>query len=201
MHYMYTVHAISHVVEHNQAWAYVVIFFGLIFEGEVTVITAGVLAQLGALNIGLALLFILLGGMTKTFSLYYIGMFLQNRYHHNKFFQYIEKRVAVLLPRFQQQPFWSIFVSKFIMGVNYIVILYSGYKKIDFKTYLKAELSSTVLWAPLLLSLGYFFSYTAIRVSREIWKFSLIVLLLVVGFIIFDKLAAWLFEVFEEFYE
>jgi membrane-associated protein len=198
---MYTVHALSHLVEHNQTWAYLVIFFGLIFEGEVVVITAGVLAQLGALNFWAALIFVLLGGFTKTITLYYLGGVLHKKHNDKKLFQYFEKRIKTFMPRFEQKPFWSIFIAKFIMGVDYIVMIFAGYKKINFKTYLKAEVSSIIIWAPLLLSLGYFFSYTAIRISREIWKFSLIVLLLVIGFIIFDKLVGWLVEVFEEFYE
>ena len=88
----------------------------------------------------------------------------------------------------KSNPFWSIFVSKFIIGTNYIVIIFSGYEKIDYKKYLKAEISSIIIWAPFLLSVGYFFSYTALRISREIWKFSLIVLILFIIFILFDKL-------------
>ena len=105
------------------------------------------------------------------------------------------------MPHFREKPFWSIFASKFIMGVNHFVIIFSGYSKVNLKTYLKAELSATFIWAPLLLSLGYFFSYTALHVSKEVWRFSLIVLLLIIGFILFDKLIAWLFELFEEFYD
>jgi membrane protein DedA with SNARE-associated domain len=86
------------------------------------------------------------------------------------------------------------------MGANYIVIIFSGYEKVDYRKYLKAEISSIIIWAPLLLSLGYFFSYTALHISREIWKFSLVVLILFIIFILFDKLVSWLYEVFEEFY-
>jgi membrane protein DedA with SNARE-associated domain len=104
------------------------------------------------------------------------------------------------MPHFKQKPFWSIFISKFIMGVNNIVIIFSGYQKIDFRKYLKAEFFSTIIWVPILLSVGYFFSYTAIHVSREIWRFSFIILVLVILFIVFDKLISWIYETFEEFY-
>ena len=126
-------------------------------------------------------------------------MLLHRKYNYNKVFQYIEKRVAYFMPRFKEKPFWSIFLSKFIMGVNYLVLIFSGYNKISFKTFLKAEIISTIIWAPLLLSLGFFFSETALRVSREIGKFSLIIFLLVVAFLFFDKLVSSFYRIFQYF--
>jgi membrane-associated protein len=197
---MHTVNLLIHLVEHHQILVYVVIYFGLVFEGEIFLISTGILAHLGALNFWVTLVFVLLGALSKTFIGYAFGEFLYKKFNHHKVFKYLQKRVYNILPRFKESPFWSIFVSKFIMGANYIVIIFSGYEKIDFKKFLKAEISSTVIWAPLLLSLGYFFSYTALHVSREIWKFLMVILILFVIFILFDKLVSWLYEVFEEFY-
>ena len=87
------------------------------------------------------------------------------------------------------------------MGLNYLVVLFCGYERIDYRKFLKAEILSTALWAPALLSLGYFFGYTAFNISREIWQFTLVVVILLALFIIFDKLIGWLFEMFEEFYD
>ncbi len=196
---MHTINILTRLVENHQVLAYMVIFLGLIFEGEVVVISTGVLAHLGALDFWLSLLFILGGGLAKTLGGYYLGCFLGQKYTNNKFFIYIEKRLFYFMPRFKERPFWSIFFSKFIMGVNYIVVIFSGFKKIDIKTYLKAEFLSTLIWAPLLLSLGYFFSYTAIHISREISRFSLVILLFVIIFLLFDKLMAIIYRFFEYF--
>jgi membrane-associated protein len=187
-------------VEHHQILTYAIILFGLIFEGEVIIISTGILAHLGALNPWFALVFILLGAFGKTFAGYALGEFLYAKYHHNGFFRYIQKRVYSVLPKFKARPFWSIFISKFIMSANNIVIIFSGYEKVNYKQFLKAEISATLIWAPLLLSLGYFFSYTALNVSRDIWKFLAIVLVLFIVFVLFDKLVSWLYELFEEFY-
>ncbi|MFA6274521.1 MAG: DedA family protein [Candidatus Paceibacterota bacterium] len=194
---MHTVQVLTNLVEHHQTLTYFVIFLGLIFEGEMTLIFSGVLAHLGALDFWFALIFILAGGFTKTFLGYYIGGIFYKKFSNNRFFKYIEKRVAYIMPRFKQKPFWSIFLSKFIVGVNYFVIIFSGYQRVNFKKYLKAEFLATIIWAPLLLTLGYFFSYTALHVSREITRFSLVVILLVIGFLLLDKFAAFLFWLFE----
>jgi membrane-associated protein len=198
---MHTVNLLISLVEHHQILTYVVIYLGLIFEGEFFIISTGILAHLGALNFWVSLVFVLLGALSKTFIGYAFGEFLFKKFNRHKILKYLQKRVYSILPKFKEKPFWSIFISKFIMGANYIVIIFSGYEKIDFKKYLKAEISSIMIWAPVLLSIGYFFSYTALHVSREIWKFLLVILVLFVIFILFDKLVSWLYELFEEFYD
>ena len=196
---MHVANILNNIVENHQIFAYVVIFFGLIFEGEIVVILAGILAHLGTLNFGITLLFILLGGLTKTLLFYRLGEFIHKKWNHTKLMKYIEERVFNFMPHFDKKPFWSIFISKFIMGVNYLVIIFSGYKKIDYKTYLKAEFFSTIIWAPLLLTLGYFFSYTALNISKEISRFFLIIIILIIGFVLFDKLLAFVYKMFEKF--
>jgi membrane-associated protein len=188
-------------VEHHQILTYGIIYLGVTLEGEFFLICTGILTHLGALNFYVVLFIILLGGLSKTFIGYALGEFLFKIFNHHRFFTYIQKRVYSVLPRFKTKPFWSIFVSKFIMGANNLVIIFSGYERINYRKFLKAEISSTVIWAPVLLSLGYFFSYAALHVSHEIWKFLITVLVLFIMFVIFDKLVGWIYEVFEEFYD
>ncbi|HBB49495.1 TPA: hypothetical protein DEQ22_00150 [Candidatus Nomurabacteria bacterium] len=196
---MYTVNILTQLVENNLILAYLLVFLITIVEGEIVSISAGILVLLGAFNFWIALSLIFLGGMVKTFFGYFFGQSIHKRFNNHKFFQYIEKRVLGIMPHFKQKPFWSIFISKFMM-VNHLVILFAGYHNINFRKYLKAEISSTIFWAPGLMLLGYFFSYTAIRVSNEIWNFSVIIIGFIVLFILFDKLVSWLYELFEEFY-
>lgn len=196
---MHTINILTTLVLHHQFLAYFFIFLGLIFEGEIVVISVGILANLGAIDFWLALLFIFAGGVVKTLAGYYLGGFLYKKYNHNKFFSYIEKRIFYFMPRFRERPFWSIFISKFIMGLNYLVVIFSGYQKIDFKTYLKAEFFSTLIWAPLLLSLGYFFSHTALGISREISKFFMVIFICLAVFLLFDKFVSVLYRIFEFF--
>lgn len=197
---MHTVALLTNLVEHHQILVYGIIYLGLIFEGEFFLISTGVLAHLGALNVWIALLFILLGGISKAFLGYALGEFLYRKFNHHRFFRYIQKRVYNVFPGFKEKPFWSIFISKFIMGINYLVVIFCGFEKIDYKKFLRAEISSTAIWLPTLLALGYFFGYTALSVSRDIWKFSVAVLALFIVFVLFDKLVGWVYGIFEEFY-
>ena len=198
---MHTVKFLTILVDQHQIMAYALIFLGLIFEGEIVVISAGILSHLDALNVWFTLLFIILGAFTKTFLCYYLGTVIHDKWSENNFLKYIERRVFFIMPHFTQRPFWSVFISKFIIGTNYMVAIFSGYKRISYKKYLKAEIISTLIWAPALLSLGYFFSYTALQISKEISRFSLVILILMILFFLFDKLVGWVYKIFEEFYD
>ncbi len=198
---MHTVKFLVHVVENHQILVYGAIFLGLVFEGDVVLISAGILAHLGAINFWIALAVVFLGATGKTALGYYLGTLFRKYWSHTKFVVYMENKISRLMPHFSEKPFWSIFLSKFIMGTGQVVTIFSGYKKINLRQYVKAESLATVIWAPGVMALGYFFSYAALSVSRDIWRFSLIVVLLVVGFLIVDRLVAWGYELFEEFHE
>lgn len=198
---MHTLELLKTLVAENQILAYGLLYVGLIIEGEAIVITAGILSYLGALYFPTALVFILLGGISKTLLGYALGKYIYKRWNHVGVFKYLKSRVKYFLPGFKHHPFWSIFVSKFIWGANNIVIIFSGYERINYKRYLKAEMLSTAIWAPGLMVLGYFFSYTALQFTREVSRFILLVLILFIFYFIFDRVFTWLYAMFEQFHE
>jgi len=197
---MDTIDALSSLAIFNQVIAYLFLFLGMIFEGEIVLILAGILLHLGALSFLPTVAIGLFGLISKSFIAYNLGLFLQRRFPESRFFRYVHKRVNYFLPHFEKKPFWSIFISKFLVGLNNFALIFAGYLKLKFKTYLKAEVFSNLLWFPLILSLGYFFSYAAFSITREVRKFILIILVFIILFIILEKVFNFVYEIFEEFY-
>jgi len=193
---MNTIDVLNNLLRDHQVIAYLFIFLGLIFEGEIVVLTTGILSYIGALDFWVALSFILAGGIVKTFLGYYLGKYIHRKYNQSRFCKYIVRRVLYFMPRFNERPFWSIFISKFIMGMNYLIIIFSGYSKVNFRLFLKAEIISTFVWAPLLLSLGFLFSQTAFFLTEEISKFFFAIIGFFVVFLLFDKFLAFFYRVF-----
>src|SRR4029079_9979115 len=115
----------SRIVEHHQLLVYAIILLGIVFEGEFVIIGTGIFAHLRAINIYFAVLFVFCGAFAKTFLGYELGKFLFKKFQHHRLFNYIEKRVYLVLPKFKTKPFWSIFISKFIIGANNVVIIFS----------------------------------------------------------------------------
>src|SRR3989344_1254349 len=182
-----------------QIIAYLVIFLGMILEGEIILILTGILLHLGAINFLPTIILVASGLFSKSFIAYNLGIFLQRKYPNSKFFRYIHQKVIYFFPHVEAKPFWSIFVSKFLVGLNNFVLIFAGYLRLAFKTYLKAEIFSNILWGSIVLSLGYFFSFAAFAITKEFKKFALIVVLFIIGFVILEKVITFIYEVFERF--
>jgi len=189
---------IRHFVEIHAIIVYFVIFLGVIMEGEIVVIFAGIFSYLGSINIFVALIAIILGGVAKSSIGYVIGYFL-NKYHsQNNFIKKIERRMFSFLPHFCDRPFWSIFISRFfIFGIGWFTIVFSGFKRIPLKIYVKAEAFSLLIWSILILALGFSFGYTALSISRDVRNFLGIILLFFILFFILEKVVAFIIELFE----
>lgn len=188
---------IRHFIEIHAIIVYFVIFFGVIIEGEIVVILAGIFSFLGLINLFIAFPVIILGGVTKSFLAYTIGYYLNKNHSHKPFISMMERKISYFLPKFNERPFWSIFTSRFIiLGVGWFTLLFSGYKRVPIKIYAKAESYSLVLWAIVFFGLGHFFSYTALSISRDVRKFLVIILVFFIMFFIIEKFITFLVRLF-----
>jgi len=195
---MHTLNFISNFVSNHASTVYLLIVLGVIVEGEIMVIIAGILAHLGSINIFLALFATLIGGSIKSVVGYSIGYYLQENHSKNKFLIKTENRVNYFLPNFLKKPFISLFLARFlILGIYWFALVYAGYKKINLRTFIKAEVSSLVTWAIAMLSIGFFFSLTALSISRDVRKFFGILLLFFMMFFLLEKIVAFIIELFE----
>jgi membrane protein DedA with SNARE-associated domain len=185
------------IAEHANI-VYLLIIFGVALEGEIMVIFAGIFAHLGSINIYVAFIATIVGGGIKSVVGYSIGYYLQKHHSKRKFLIKTENRVNYFLPNFIKKPFLSIFLSRFlILGIYWFALVYAGYKKIELRTFIKAEASSLVTWAVAMLSLGFFFSYTALSISRDVRKFVGIILVFFIMFFVLEKIIAFIIELFE----
>ncbi len=193
---MLTLSHIRHFVELHADIAYLLIVLGVIIEGEIVVIIAGIFANLGSLNIFVAFIMTMIGGASKSIIGYSFGYYLQRKHSENSIVKYSERRVGYFLPRFGERPFFSVFASRFlILGLHWFTLVFSGYKKIKLRTFAEAELASLMLWSTLVLALGYFFSYTALSISRDVRRFIGIIFLFFIAFFILEKIIAFIIEV------
>ena len=195
---MLTLNLIKHFASENASSAYLIIVIGMIIEGEIVVVLAGIFAHLGSLNLFWISLFIIVGAVIKSTLVYSIGYYLQKHHSNNKFLAKTEKRINYFLPNFINKPFLSMFLSRFlILGMHSFALLYAGYKKINLRIYIKAEALSLVVWSIVMLSIGSFFSLTALSITHDVRKFLVIILLGFIAFFIVEKIVAFIIELFE----
>ncbi len=101
----FSIDIIKHFVEAHAIWAYIFIIIGVIVEGEISVILAGIFSHLGSLNPLIALLCAIVGGASKSCIGYTVGLHLQRYHSHQPFLRLMEKRISYFLPRFNKKPF------------------------------------------------------------------------------------------------
>jgi len=192
------INLISHFVETHAVIGYVLISLGVVLEGEVAVIFAGIFSHLGSFNIFVALFSVICGGAVKSVVGYTIGAYLRRNHSHTLFLKSLERRTAYFFPNFSKRPFLSIFISRFfILGMAWFTLIYSGYKKVSLRIYARAEALSLAIWSVGVLALGYFFSYTALSISRDIRNFIGLILIFLILFFMLEKIIAFVFELFE----
>jgi membrane protein DedA with SNARE-associated domain len=191
-------HPLSIFVTTHGWLAYGALFFGVFWEGEITLIMAGILVHVGIFLWPITILVTIIAAVAKTLLGYRLGKYLGRKFPHSPILKFLERRVFYFLPRFREQPFWSIVVSKFIYGVNNATLVFAGYVGADFRKYCLAEFISSLCWLGGMYGLGLFFSTTALSISHNFRSFSLLIALFVIGFMILLKIINLIIEIIEE---
>jgi len=190
---MLTLSFIKQFVSHHDEIAYLFVAIGVLIEGEFVAIIAGIFSYLKSLNIFLVFFAVIVGGVGKATIGYSIGYYLKKYYSHREFLKTIEHRVNKFLPSLIERPFLSSLISWFlILGIKWFSLIYSGYKQVNIRQFIKTEIPSLLIWASAVISLGYFFSYTALSISHDIQKLAIILAILFVAFFLFEKVLAFI---------
>ncbi len=177
---MEAVSILTSLAEEHRYLGYLVLFFGMILEGELILMTAGILANIGALDLGDTFLIAFAGVMINDIIWYGIGVQLKKRCYEGSFIKKIEAKVRVFLPHIEKNPIKAIFISKFIAGINHPTLLLFGFLRINFFFFLRHQLWASFLWTLTFFSLGIFFGYTAISYSQRFKEFVFIAVLLLI---------------------
>lgn len=176
---------------------YLLVLLFIIIEGEVALIVLGILAHTKIIPTEAALVLAIFGATIKSVLGYVIGVGIKKYIPQNKLFDFIEKRVLIVFPHFVKKPFWSLFFSKFIYGLNHFTIIFAGYTRSKLKTYVVAETISSIAWIFIMFSIGFFFSKTAFAFSHDLKKVALYLLVGIVAFLVVERVVGFIIEYFE----
>lgn len=178
----------EYVVATHEILGYVLLFIGLIVEGEIAVIVAGIFAYLGWFSFPVAYTVAIGGGVAKACIGYSIGQYARAHIGTRPWVQKIENRILKFFPRFEKKPFWSIWVSRFfVLGVHLFTTIFSGLRNIPFSTVLKADILSLIPWTALMMGIGYTLGYTALTLTKDIQTGSLIIFVSILTYVIIQK--------------
>lgn len=197
-----TIQIITNFVENYVVLAYSVIPLGVIFEGDLTLLLSGIFSHLGSFSLPLVVFLALSGSVGKSLIGYSVGRYLKRRYPNSRFLKYLEERVKYLLPSICEKPFWCIFISKFLYGffsINYSVMIFLGYLGVNLRKYVLYDLLASAIWVAMGTGIGYFFSFTALQITKNFQKFILVVLLLILAFFLIEKIISFIIATIEKY--
>lgn len=174
-------------VQDHRFWGYVLLFVGMVLEGEVFLIVSAMLARIHAFEFGDVLWVSFLGIMVGDVLWYAVGILI-SRLDENSFLpNTATKTVLMFFPNFRRKPFLSILFSKFIYGVNHAALVFSGMIRLRFSLFMQAELIASFVWVAIYAVAGYMFGYAALAVTHQIERFALLALAFVVGFVMLER--------------
>lgn len=181
-------------IEVHRYLGYLFLFLMMMLEGEVFLVVSATLAHLGAFRLWEVFVVAFAGVVLGNILWYYLGMMVGTYGIAKKLIARAERAVDYFLPHFREKPSSSIFISKFIYGVNHAVVFMSGVLRIDFMFFLKAETLASVAWVVFHTTMGYLFGYAAIQITHKASLFVLILAAFVIGFILLQKLFTYIYE-------
>lgn len=189
-----SINAFIPFVQDHKTWGYVLLFLGMVLEGEVFLIVSAMLARIHAFDFAEVVTIAFAGVMVGDVFWYWLGILFSKFNGRIKITKAAEHTVKMVFPNFQKRPFLSILISKFIYGVNHATLVFSGVTRLDFKLFFNAELLASVVWVAIYSIAGYLFGNAAIAVTQKATRFALLALVFVVGFILFER---WLSNYYE----
>ena len=147
----------SHILSYLNYWeplGYIIVFLGMMFEGDTFLFIASFLAHQGIFQ-PIPLFVTALWGMVLGDNLWYsLGFKLRNS--DSKLVRWAEKATGPFDEHLKNNPLRTIFIAKFTYGINHAIILRAGTLKIKWKDLEKSDILATILWIVIVGALGYF---------------------------------------------
>jgi membrane-associated protein len=170
------------------------------FEGDITLLLAGVLAHshfFGEYSFARVLLWGTLGGFLSDNAAYLTGRGFGKGVRDLRFYRVTQPRIERLTDKFGPL---SIFLSKYIYGLRWAVCTFYGVTRMPYLRFLMLSLTSCFLWVFVLSGAGYFFSGAVMGLIGDFQRVGKVLLVIVVvgivGFYLAERF--WLSRKVEE---
>lgn len=169
-------------IESYRVVGYLVIFFGMFFEGEMLLFAAFYIARQGYLDIGDTYIIATCGAIIGDILWYYVGPLANtDRFRLTRYFRRVAAPVDGIIAR---EPFIALVISKFTYGFHRITILRTRPAGIPIYSFLRMDVPALFVWTATIAVFGYAFAESLVF-FKEYIKFAevglLIAILIFVG--------------------
>jgi membrane protein DedA with SNARE-associated domain len=155
------------------------LFLGAGFEGEIAVVTGGLLAHRGLFPLWGAMLVACAGSFCADQMWFFVG----RRFQHSERVRRAQARPAFAkaLAMFHRHPVGFIFAFRFIYGLRTISPIAIGTTQVSPRLFVAVNLVSAIVWAVLFTSIGYVFGHGFARLLGRYLPSTPVLIAIVVG--------------------
>lgn len=164
----------------------IAVLVGSAFEGDFTLLLAGVVAHLGIFTYALAVAAGALGSLVGDCAWYGLGRFRGPRFREGRFY----RRVGPTIERLANQlgP-WQLLAARFVYGTKSASMIFWGLHGLSFRRFLLIDAIGCLLGSIVFTSLGYLLSGSASallgHVKRvELWLLGAVIVGVLVVFLV-----------------
>lgn len=174
------------IVDLVRTYGYLILFFWCILEGETALVTAGVFAHTGDMNLAMAISVGALGGMAGDQVYFHIGRTNKNYIYKKLYKQRRKFAIAHMLLKDHGRKI--IFLQRFLYGLRVVIPVSVGLTRYNRFHYTIINTFSSLTWASLFCVPAWFLGeeiLTLLTYAQKHWYFALPVILLFIGSIVF----------------
>lgn len=161
-------------------------------EGDITLLTAGVMAHsnaFGPYSFGQVLIAGTLGGVAGDTFGYFVGRVFRRSVSNYRFYKMAQPRIERLIEKFGAA---SVIFSKYIYGIRVAMCIFNGVGRMPFWRFLAWDFASCFIWSLLLAGVGYFFSGAVTSIIGNFQQVGIALFVIVTIGIISFFLIEWL---------
>jgi len=173
---------IQDIMPFLQSYGLLIIFLGVLLEGEITIIIAGILCQQGTLALGETIAVAIIAAFLSDQIWFQLGRRYGQRLLNR--FPLLIKHQHKIQPWIQNKSDYIAFGGRFIYGTRIIGYVLLGLHNYSLKRFMLIDSLVTTSWCLLGIALGYFLGTSADSIFGEIKhieKLLLLMLLLGIG--------------------
>ncbi len=145
---------------------YIIVFFAMMFEGDLFLFTAFFFAGQGLFDFGDLLIIAWVGTIIGDAGWYWLGLRLSRT--PGKIYRWMEKIVRRFDVHIRERQFRTILISKFVYGIHHATLMRLGSLRAPFKIFLRDDLIASLIWIVAIGSLGYFSSFSFVLIRHYV---------------------------------
>ncbi len=180
---------------YNSQWhlyGYIILAFGIFIEGDAVLYTAGFLAHRGVFDPSLTFFWLLAGATLGDIAWYELGAYLEPK--DNTVVRWLKKATNPFGPYLINHPKKSLFISKFLYGVNHAILCKAGAMQTPLQTFIRNDLPANLFWIIIIGGLGYASSAGLLHMRHPVRTAEVGLLVGILTIMLISRVFAYIFK-------